>query len=67
MFLESVCFRSGGWVLGVGPTKKLQKVRNISFCGWVLCIIELYLTTTSTTKAKPNTTIECCRWRKSEL
>jgi len=67
VFLESVCFRGGGWVLGVGPTKKLQKARNISFCGWVVCIIELYLTTTSTTKAKPNTTIECCRWRKSEL
>jgi hypothetical protein len=53
--------------LGVEPIKKLQKARNISFCGWVLCIIRLYPTTTSTTKTKPNTTIECCRWRKSKL
>jgi hypothetical protein len=40
--------------LGMEPTKKLWKARNISFCDWVLCIIELYPTTTSTTKAKPN-------------
>jgi len=67
VFLEDVCFRGGGWGLGVEPIKKLQKARNISFCGWVLCIIRLYPTTTSTTKTKPNTTIECCRWRKSKL
>jgi hypothetical protein len=43
--------------LGVEPTKKLWKARNISFCGWILCIIRLYPTTTSTTKAKPNTSL----------
>jgi len=41
------------------PTKKLWKVKNISFNGWILCIIELYPTTTSITKAKPNTPEIC--------
>ena len=52
----SVCFSGGGWVLCVGPPEKVtKKTRKISFCGWVLCIIGLYQTSTSTTKTKTNT------------
>jgi hypothetical protein len=47
----SVCFSGRGWVLCVGSPQKVKK--KFSFCGWVLCIIGLY--PTSTTKTKTNT------------
>jgi len=50
-----VCIWGGGWGWVWDPLKKPQKARKSSFCGWVLCINELYPTTTSTTKAKINT------------
>jgi hypothetical protein len=37
------------------PSKIKKKQKKISFYGWILCIIKLYLTTILNTKTKTNT------------